>query len=378
MRVPSGRGSPSYQRWAAASRPSSDSTRGRPRPSSQSASRSDVLVPGGLVPLLEAAGRRGAGAARRRRDVPGARRSDHGSHGGGSSAPSPGSRLTSLTVTVLRARRPGQGDDPAPPAVRLGVQANEWLTTRSPSASTPWCSPTAPGSATPGRPRARRRRRRRARRRPRRRGFGGSRWSRQGSTWIECPARVRRSRTARPERSRDQPLWLSGEDGRMGAWNATRSTTPSRSPARGQAGGGRVEAGRGGHRTPGAPAHPRAGRRRVRSGEGHRAARRLGGRRRARAAGAGQHGVLLGARGRGARAGRPVPAGDDAALLDPGADPRPAAGPVPARAALRAGRDLRLAGVPGLGHGRRGGRRKEGFALYPAAFGYLVATKAYR
>ena len=78
---------------------------------------------------------------------PGARRSAYGTHSGESIAPSPGSRCTSLIV-ALRARGTRERvTAQCQPGYAVAVQPKEWVATRSPSITTPRCSPTVPGSA---------------------------------------------------------------------------------------------------------------------------------------------------------------------------------------------------------------------------------------
>ena len=59
----------------------------------------------------------------------------------------PGSRWTSSTVAVRL--RGGRATVTAQRHPRYAgeVQSKEWVPTRSPSGSKPWCSPTVPGSA---------------------------------------------------------------------------------------------------------------------------------------------------------------------------------------------------------------------------------------
>src|SRR5690349_15299010 len=74
--------SPSYQRWAAASRPSADSTRLRPSPSSNSATSSTSSSPVASNPCTSSGSSSLYGSTSPAPRSPGARRSAYGSHCG--------------------------------------------------------------------------------------------------------------------------------------------------------------------------------------------------------------------------------------------------------------------------------------------------------
>ena len=95
-------------------------------------------------------------------------------------------------------------------------------------------------------------------------------------------------------------------------------------------------------------ARPNGAGRRDRHDAAVRPARRLLRRRHADHHRAGRHDLLQRAAGRGAQQGRALPAGHDGAVRAAGAGGRPAARPLPARPAVRAGRHHARPGVPGL------------------------------
>src|SRR6266508_1946261 len=133
--------SPSYQRCAVSRRPSRDITRARPRPSSHetssTAGSSDRTYPG--------TSRSSSGAVGNRSPTPrspGLSRSCHGTQLGASKASGPGSSAVSETVTCLLRETRVTVTAQRQPRYPGSSQSNRWVTTRSPSATTPRCAPT--------------------------------------------------------------------------------------------------------------------------------------------------------------------------------------------------------------------------------------------
>ncbi len=109
--------SPLYQRVMASSRPSRESTRTRPRPSSSMASWSTSSSPVASKPNSSRSSSGTYGSRSCRPTSPGWSRSDHGTHAGAVIAPSPGRSETSHTVPTRARGGARQGDGPAPPDV---------------------------------------------------------------------------------------------------------------------------------------------------------------------------------------------------------------------------------------------------------------------
>jgi len=96
--------SPAHHRSAASARPSRDSTRSRPRPSSKATAAACSASAESSVEKNATTTRGSSGSAGKRSPglrSPGRSRSLHGTHAGASSASGPGSSTTSSTVTDL-------------------------------------------------------------------------------------------------------------------------------------------------------------------------------------------------------------------------------------------------------------------------------------
>ena len=161
--------------------------------------------------------------------------------------------------------------------------------------------------------------------------------------------------------------------GRLRAWGRPRRQLVGAGCTPGQH---RHRYGGGLHRAPGPPGQPCRGCRAERPLPADRAARLQRRRRRRGGDLAGRDAVLPGADRAGARPGRDVPGPDDAAVRDRGTTDRAVPRPVQPRATLGDRRDDGVARLPLLGAGRCG-RRPDSAALFPAALGCLVASKAY-
>ena len=111
---------PSYQRCAASSRPSSDSTRRRPRPSSKNAIWSTSSSPVASNPCTSSGSSARNGRMSPALRSPGAIRSAYGSHCGESTDAAPGTRLVSQTVASFCRAAARDADRPTPAEVGRG------------------------------------------------------------------------------------------------------------------------------------------------------------------------------------------------------------------------------------------------------------------